>query len=472
MTELSEILQKQLEESNAARNGRIDELQAIKTEKDEKLKIAASEQSTASGELSKAIAEARDSRLAIAKEFIDKYIKVDLDLKEYDKDRVTVIMAKLRLLSRQYEKLEARIETAKLVWELRSYAVKFPLIDRVEAALRKRMPGKDFTRKPDPPQDWLNPAVSAYDGVSMGRLEKNTMDYPQVEGAFRGKFYEYDGFGGLYLGDEFLFGVSNGARDPNNVIRTFLGGNGYYYFECRDYTPSLNDVMPKYWQMGHGIRSLSFANVNTFCERRDLYGSSVTSVNEIRAASMDIIPEYILFESGKEFNRHSRMIEPVYSNKELASIHEMYVSLCNSGAFDSSQTYKLPDRAKRNEKDERVFHALDADEIADSIIQQLEDNERYRLQKEAEEAERQRLANLPLDGEEAVRIRYPWITKLEKMFVDKENCTYYTVYVGDKTGMLCTNREKNDMWKVCNDRSYQPEKGEYVKYRIEHQMSR
>lgn len=470
MEKLSEILRARVDDSDATRKEHIAELKSIKADKDEKLKFANGEMGIATGKLNQALDDACASRLAIAKEFIDKYIKVDLDLKEYDGDRVTVIMAELCSRLGRYEKLEDRIETAKLVWELRSYAVKFPLIDRVEAALCARMPGKEFTRKPDPPQDWLDPTVSAYDGFSMGRLEKNTMDYPLVEGAFRGKFHEYEGFGGLYLGDEFMFGVSNSGRYPNNVIQT-RGGNGYYYFECTDYSPMLNRVMPKYWQMGHGILPLSFANMNTCGERRNMYGN-VTSVNEIRAASMDIIPEYIIFESMMKFNNRTGKREPVYSTKDLIHIHDMYISLCNSGAFKTSPYYKLPDRSKLNEKDRRVSRALDADEIADCIVQQLEENERRRLKMEAEEAERKRLANLPLDGDEAIRIRHPWITQLERVFVDKDNCSYYIVYVDDKSGMLCTNSKGNDLWKVRNDISYRSEKSENVKHRIVDQVSR
>lgn len=400
-----------------------------------------------------------------AQEFIDKYIKVDLDIKEYDANRVAKIMKKLSGMHGKYTTMEDRIQTAKLVWEFRSYAVKFPLLDRVEEALRARLPGKKLTRKVEKAKDFANPLENGSQ-----RIEKNSFDFPSVEGAFRGKFYEYESFGGIYDGDNLLCGVNNVARYPCNV-RGKEGSNGYYYFHTTDFSPSLNHVVPEYWIQFQGIQALSFANFVTCTKGWSSYGD-VTSVNEIRAASMDIIPEYIIFESKEVLNKRKFETGPEYSVRDLQDIHCMYISLCNSGAFKTSSSYKQVEYGKMNDKDERVFRPLDADEIADSIVQQIEADEAERKRKEAEEAERKRLANLPLDGEEAVKIRHPWITKLEKIFVDKDGCTYYTVYIEDKTGMLCTNSHGQDLWKVLHDISYRAEKDEYVKYRIVNQKSR
>ena len=235
------------------------------------------------------------------------------------------------------------------------------------------------------------------------------------------------------------------------------------------YHPTLlNDVTPQYWIRGTGVRPLSFSNFD-ICARdcQDEY-QDVRSVNEIRAAAMDITPEFLLGEANKP--KRSRMFdEEGYKPSDFGNMCNILSSICETGLFAGH--YKGACNIWNNdydtdgyEPDPRTRRPLDENEIADAIIQHLDAKEKEEARRKAREEEEKRIANLPKNSEEAIGIKYPWATKVEKVLDGRDGYSYFKVHRGGKHIMLCQRDTGYAEWKRDFDKDYQQLSDSQVKY--------
>ena len=81
-----------------------------------------------------------------------------------------------------------------------------------------------------------------------------------------------------------------------------------------------------------------------------------------------------------------------------------------------------------------------------------------------ERKKKKRIANLPKNSEEAVGIKYPWATKVEKVLDGHDGYAYFNVYCGGKYIMLCQRDNGYAEWKRDFDKSYQQLTDRQVKY--------
>ena len=185
---------KQLDECDAEHEQQIKDCTNTELETKEAMGKAEAAHSSALGALKNAKKTRISDRLKIAKEFIDNEIKVDLKLPKYDREDVTKLMIELRQIRSNHSTIEERVEIAKRFWRLKSYFVKFPLLMRIKAALEKKKPDWKIEFRPNE-SNGKNHWMSNRDW----RIEKNTMEYPDLDEEWRGKFGDYQ-FGALYLG--------------------------------------------------------------------------------------------------------------------------------------------------------------------------------------------------------------------------------------------------------------------------------
>jgi hypothetical protein len=87
------------------------------------------------------------------------------------------------------------------------------------------------------------------------------------------------------------------------------------------------------------------------------------------------------------------------------------------------------------------------------------ENEKNAKEKEearlkAIEEEKKRIANLPKNSEEAVGIKYPWATKVEKVLDGRDGYSYFNVYCGGKHIMLCQRDTGYAEWKRDFDKDF------------------
>jgi hypothetical protein len=97
---------------------------------------------------------------------------------------------------------------------------------------------------------------------------------------------------------------------------------------------------------------------------------------------------------------------------------------------------------------------MDENEIADAIIQHLDAKEKEEARLKAIEEEKKRIANLPKNSEEAVGIKYPWATKVEKVLDGRDGYSYFNVYCGGKHIMLCQRDTGYAEWKRDFDKDF------------------
>lgn len=390
-------------------------------------------------------------RLKIAKDFIDNEIKVDLKLPKYDREDVTKLMIELRQIRSKHATIEDRVEIAKRFWRLKSYFVKFPLLMRIKAALEKKKPDWKIEFRPNysnGKNHWLC--------NHNWRIEKNTMEYPGLDDEWRGKFGDYQ-FGALYLGDTFLCGVTCEPRVTNNWRAT--EGNTIRWFQF--YHPTLlNDVTPQYWIQFSGVRPLSFSNFDICARDRDDEYRDVNSVNEIRAAAMDITPEFLICEANEPKRKTLRDLENEgYTPRDFNHMCDILSSICETGLFKGRYkggcNYWPYDTTDGYEPDQRTRRPMDENEIADAIIQHLDAKEKEEARLKAIEEEKKRIANLPKNSEEAIGIKYPWATKVEKVLDGRDGYSYFNVHCGGKHIMLCQRDNGYAEWKRDFDKDYQ-----------------
>lgn len=455
-------LKKQLDKCDA------DHEQQIKdcTNKELETKEAMEKAKSAHGRAVVALKNAKETRISdrlkIAKEFIDNEIKVDLKLPKYDREDVTKLMIELRQIRSKHSTIEDRVEIAKRFWRLKSYFVKFPLLMRIKAALEKKKPKWKIEFRPNESNGgnhWLR--------NSNWRIEKNTMEYPGLDDEWLGKFGDYQ-FGELYLGDTFLCGVTCEPRVTNN----WRGTEGSYdstiqWFQF--YHPALlNDVTPQYWIQFIGVRPLSFSNFDICARGRDEY-RDVNSVNEIRAAAMDITPEFLICEANEsERTTWLNLNKKGYKPADFDNMCNILSSICETGLFKGN--YKggcnlWPyDDTDGYEPDQRTRRPMDENEIADAIIQHLDAKEKEEARRKVREEEVKRIANLPKNSEEAIGIKYPWATKVEKVLDGRDGYSYFNVYRGGKHIMLCQRDNGYTEWKRDFDKDYRQLTDGQVKY--------
>lgn len=445
-------LKKQLDQCDA------DHEQQIKdcTNKELETKEAKEKAEWAHGSACVALKNAKETRISdrlkIAKEFIDNEIKVDLKLSKYDREDVTKLMIELRQIRSKHATIEDRVEIAKRFWRLKSYFVKFPLIMRIKAALEKKKPDWKIEFRPNysnGKNHWLL--------TRSCHIEKNTMDYPGLDEEWRGQFGDYQ-FGALYCGDTFLCEVTCEPRLSNNWSGTQWSYDHTIHWFLFHHPTLLNDVTPQYWIRGSGVKPMSFSNF-IICARDHLDDyRNVHSVNEIRAAAMDITPEFLIGEANKPKQRTFNKED--YKPSDFGNMCNILSSICETGLFTGR--YKGACNIWNNdsdtdgyEPDPRTRRPLDENEIADAIIQHLDAKAKEEARRKAKEEEEKRIANLPKNSEEAIGIRYPWATKVEKILDGRDGYSYFNVYCGGKHIMLCQRDTGYAEWKRDFDKDYQ-----------------
>ena len=401
-------------------------------------------------------------RLKIAKDFIDNEIKVDLKLPKYDREDVTKLMIELRQIRSKHATIEDRVEIAKRFWRLKSYFVKFPLLSRIKAALEKKKPDWKIEFRPNEtngkkhwttdPRNW--------------HIEKNTMEYPGLDEEWRGKFGDYQ-FGALYLGDTFLCGVTCEPRITNNWRGTQWSYDHTVHWFLFYHPTLLNDVTPQYWIQYSGVRPLSFSNFDICARDRDDEYRDVHSVNEIRAAAMDITPEFLICEANKP--KRTRMFDKEeYKPGDFGNMCDILSSICETGLFHGRYkggcNYWPYEDTDGYEPDPRTRRPMDENEIADAIIQHLDAKEKEEARLKAIEEEKKRIANLPKNSEEAIGIKYPWATKIEKLVDGHDGYSYFKVYNGGKHILMCVRYDGLSSWKRDSDRDYRNLSTDQVKY--------
>lgn len=447
-------LKKQLDKCDAEHEQQIKDC----TNKELETKEAKENAETAHGSACVALENAKETRISdrlkIAKEFIDNEIEVDLKLSKYDREDVTKLMIELRQIRSKHATIEDRVEIAKRFWRLKSYFVKFPLLMRIKAALEKKKPEWKIEFRPNESN-----GKNHWTTNSRCNIVKNTMEYPGLDDEWRGKFGDYQ-FGALYLGDTFLCGVTCEPRVSNNWRVT-----EYYLdtFQCFHYfhPTLLNDGTPQYWMQFTGVRPFSFSNFDTCAQ----YGN-VHSVNEIRAAAMDITPEFLICEAN-ELKRGTLCngAKEVYTQDDFSKMCDILSSICETGLFKGCCNY-WPHEGDTSgyEPDPRTRRPMDENEIAESIIQRLDAVAKAEARRKAREAEEKRIANLPTNSEEAVGIKYPWATKVEKLVDGRDGYSYFNVHCGGKHIMLCQRDNGYTEWKRDFDKDYQQLTDGQVKY--------
>lgn len=456
-------LKKQLDKCDAEHEQQVKDCTNKELETKEAMENATAAHGSALGALKNAKETRISDRLKIAKEFIDNEIKVDLKLPKYDREDVTKLMIELRQIRSNHATIEDRVEIAKRFWRLKSYFVKFPLIMRIKAALEKKKPDWKIEFHPNESNGknhWMR--------NSNWRIEKNTMEYPGLDDEWRGKFGDYQ-FGALYLGDTFLCGVTCEPRVTNNW-RATEGSYGHTMHWFKFYHPTLlNDVTPQYWIQFSGVRPLSFSNFDICARDRDDDYRGVNSVNEIRAAAMDITPEFLICEANEPKRKTLRDLNNEgYKPGDFRHMCDILSSICETGLFQghykggcNSWPY---DDTDGYEPDQRTRRPMDENEIADAIIQHLDAKEKEEARLKAIEEEKKRIANLPKNSEEAVGIKYPWATKVEKVLDGRDGYSYFNVHCGGKHIMLCQRDNGYAEWKRDFDKDYRQLSDSQVKY--------
>lgn len=435
------------------------------TNKELETKEAEEKATAAHGAALSALKHARETRISdrleIAKKFIDNEIKVDLKLSKYDQEDVTKLMIELRQIRSKHATIEDRVEIAKRFWRLKSYFVKFPLLMRIKAALEKKRPDWKIEFRPNYTNGKKHWMVTR-----SWHIEKNTMEYPGVDEEWRGKFGDYQ-FGALYCGDTFLCGVTCEPHGTNNWRGTEWSPDHTMHWFLFYHPSLLNDVTPQYWIQGTGVRPLSFSNFEICARDRDGEYQDVHSVNEIRAAAMDITPEFLLGEANKP--KRSMLVEEGYKPSDFGNMCNILSSICETGLFKghykgACNIWTSDYDTDGYEPDPRTRRPMDANEIADAIIQHLDAEAREEEERKAREEEKKRIANLPKNSEEAVGIKYPWATKVEKVLDGHDGYAYFNVYCGGKHIMLCQRDNGYAEWKRDFDKSYQQLTDRQVKY--------
>lgn len=334
---------------------------------------------------------------------------------------------------------------------------------RVKAALEKKKPDWKIEFRPNE-SNGKNHWMNNHDW----RIEKNTMEYPGLDEEWRGKFGDYQ-FGALYLGDTFLCGVTCEPRVTNHWRATeWSYDNTMHWFHF--YHPTLlNDVTPQYWIQFRGVRPMSFSNFDICARDRDDEYRGVNSVNEIRAAAMDITPEFLIGEANKPNPRTLRDVnKEYYTPRDFQHMCNILSSICETGLFQGHYkggcNYWPYDETDGYEPDPRTRRPMDENEIADSIIQHLETVAEAEARRKAKEEEEKRIANLPKNSEEAIGIKYPWATKVEKVVDGRDGYSYFKVYCGGKHIMLCQRDNGYAEWKRDFDKDYRQLSDSQVKY--------
>lgn len=457
-------LKKQLDKCDAEHEQQVKDCTDKELETKEAMAKANAAYSSALAALKNAKETRISDRLKIAKDFIDNEIKVDLKLPKYDREDVTKLMIELRQIRSKHHTIEDRAEIAKCFWRLRSYFVKFPLLMRIKAALEKKKPEWKIEFRPNDSDGKKHWSVN-----QNWRIEKNTMDYPGLDEEWRGKFGDYQ-FGTLYLGDVPLCGVTCEPRFSNNWHATEFSPDytTHWFHFC--HPTLLNDVAPQYWIQGAGVRPISFSNFD-ICDRdcRDGY-QNVHSVNEIRSAAMDITPEFLIGEANKLKPRTFRdSNKEYYMPGDYRNMCNILSSICETGLFSGHYKggcnyWPYEDNTDGYEPDPRTRRPMDENEIADAIIQHLETVAEAEARRKAKEEEEKRIANLPKNCEEAIGIKYPWATKVEKVLDGRDGYSYFNVYCGGKHIMLCQRDTGYVEWKRDFDKDYRQLSDSQVKY--------
>lgn len=456
-------LKKQLDKCDAEHEQQVKDCTNKELETKEAMEKAEAAHDRAVTALKKTKETRISDRLKIAKEFIDNEIKVDLKLPKYDREDVTKLMIELRQIRSKHATIEDRVEIAKRFWRLKSYFVKFPLLMRIKAALEKRKPDWKIEFRPNESngkKHWLC--------NHNWRIEKNTMKYPGLDDEWRGKFGDYQ-FGALYLGDTFLCGVTCEPRVTNNWRGTQWSYDHTMHWFLFYHPTLLNDVTPQYWVQFSGVRPLSFSNFDICARDRDEEYRDVNSVNEIRAAAMDITPEFLICEANEPKRTTLRdLSNEGYEPGDFGNMCNILSSICETGLFNGhykgGRNYWPYEDTDGYEPDPRTRRPMDENEIADSIIQHLDAKEKEEARLKAIEEEKKRIANLPKNSEEAIGIKYPWATKVEKVLDGRDGYSYFNVYCGGKHIMLCQRDNGYVEWKRDFDKDYRQLSDSQVKY--------
>lgn len=447
-------LKKQLDKCDAEHEQQIKDC----TNKELETKEAMEKAEWAHGSAVVALKNAKETRISdrlkIGKEFIDNEIKVDLKLPKYDREDVTKLMIELRQIRSKHATIEDRVEIAKRFWRLKSYFVKFPLIMRIKAALEKKKPDWKIEFRPNE-SNGKNHWLCNHNW----RIEKNTMEYPGLDEEWRGQFGDYQ-FGALYLGDTFLCGVTCEPRISNNWRATEWSYDHTLHWFLFYHPTLLNDVTPQYWIRGTGVKPISFSNFD-ICARdhRDDY-RNVQSVNEIRAAALDVTPEFLIGEANKPKQRTLRDFNKEdYKPGDFGNMCNILSSICETGLFTgyykgACNIWNNDSDSDGYEPDQRTRRPMDENEIADAIIQHLDAKEKEEARIKAIEEEKKRIANLPKNSEEAIGIKYPWATKVEKVLDGRDGYSYFNVYCGGKHIMLCQRDTGYSEWKRDFDKDF------------------
>jgi len=452
-------LKKQLDKCNADHEQQMKDCTNQELETKDALGKAETAHGMAVIELNKAKKSKITDRLKIAKEFIDKEIKVDLKLPKYDREDITKLMIELRQIRSTHSTIEDRVEIAKRFWRLKSYFVKFPLLMRIKAALEKKKPDWKIEYRPNTAKHW-----SLRDNWV---IEKNTMDYEGLDEEWRGKFGGYE-FGALYLGDTFLCGVNCDPRITSHWYGTEWSADHSIHWFKFNYPTLLNDVAPQYWISMTGVRPMSFSNLDV-CADNDSEYNDVNSVNEIRAAAMDITPEFLIAEVNLLKRGTLRDFEiKDYTPGDFRNMSDILSSICESGIFrghyKGAHNWCHSEERDNYEPDPRTTRPLDENDIADSIIQHLDAEAKAESIRKAKEEEEKRIANLPKNCEEAIGIKYPWATKVEKVLDGRKGDVYFKVYNGGKHILLYIRDNGYCEWKRDFDRDYRDLDTDQVKY--------
>ena len=447
-------LKKQLDKCDADHEQQVKDCTNKELETKEAMGKAEAAHSSALAALKKTKETRISDRLKIAKEFIDNEIKVDLKLPKYDREDVTKLMIELRQIRSKHDTIEDRVEIAKRFWRLKSYFVKFPLLMRIKAALEKKKPDWKIEFRPNESNGknhWLV--------TRNWHIEKNTMEYPGLDEEWRGQFGDYQ-FGALYLGDMFLCGVTCEPRISNNWRATEWSYDHTLHWFLFYHPTLLNDVTPQYWIRGTGVKPISFSNFD-ICARdhRDDY-RNVQSVNEIRAAALDVTPEFLIGEANKPKQRTLRDFNKEdYKPGDFGNMCNILSSICETGLFTghykgACNLWNNDSDSDGYEPDQRTRRPMDENEIADAIIQHLDAKEKEEARLKAIEEEKKRIANLPKNSEEAIGIKYPWATKVEKVLDGRDGYSYFNVYCGGKHIMLCQRDTGYSEWKRDFDKDF------------------
>lgn len=464
-----EDLLKQLEKCKQGHEAKVNECKTADREAKDALKQAEAAKSHAESELKRAQEDYVSEGLKYAQEFIDKEIMVDLNLPRYDRDDVTKLMIELRQMRHSCSTIEERVEIAKRFWRLKSYFVKFPLLSRIKAALEKKKPDWKIEFRPNgsnKENHWLY--------SNQYQIEKNTLDYRELDGEWLGKFGDYE-FGSLYLGDIFLCGVNCNPTGPHNWHGTYRTDDySYYWFEF-NHPSLLNDITAQYWIYGSGVKPLSFSNF-TICDRLMRGGyNDVHCVNELRAAAINITPEFLIAHANEKGNatektkpadtkfqiKRTYRKQP-YTPKDFSNMCKIVSSICETGWFGgcfkgACNMWLVNDHMdddREYEPDPRTTRPLDENEIADAIIACLRTVEEEEARQKAAQAEKKRLAKLPKNSEEAIGIKFPWATKVEKLVDGIDSYSYFKVYCGGKCLVLCMDGSGRAQWKKESERHF------------------